>query len=293
MITSSRQGRNIIITTSNSGQRFALMSDIHWDNPHCDRKLLKEHLDKCLAEDVHIGLNGDTFCLMQGKYDPRRSKNDIRPEHNKANYLDAVVDTAIEFFAPYAHLIVFVGYGNHETAIIKNCETDVIERFVSGLNRAAKTNVLVGGYGGWWVHRVKDNRNLTCLFKIKYYHGSGGGGVVTKGVIQNNRMQVMIEGADCIWQGHVHELYHHTDMVEDIIHSAKGGFRIDTKYIHHIRTASYKEEYDEGFMGFHVERMRPPKPLGCYELQLNVQRNKSAEFDNIQVVPKFVQWRDK
>ena len=290
-MTSYREGRNTIVTTSQNGQRFALMSDLHWDNPHCDRKLLKNHLDKCLNENILIGLNGDTFCLMQGKYDPRRSKNDILPEHNKANYLDAVVDTAIEFFAPYAHLIVFVGYGNHETAILKNCETDVIERFVSGLNRAAKANVLVGGYGGWWIHRVQKGRAV-ALFKIKYYHGSGGGGVVTKGVIQNNRMQVMIEGADCIWSGHVHELYHHADMAEYVIHSPQGGFRIDTKYVHHIRTASYKEEYDEGFMGFHVERMRPPKPLGCYEMQLNMNR-VTKPVDTYHIVPNFVQWRDK
>jgi hypothetical protein len=24
---------------------IALLSDLHWDNPHCDRKLLKNHLD--------------------------------------------------------------------------------------------------------------------------------------------------------------------------------------------------------------------------------------------------------
>jgi UDP-2,3-diacylglucosamine pyrophosphatase LpxH len=296
MINSYRLGRNIIVTTSKKGQKFAMISDVHWDNPHCDRKLFKAHLDKCLEENIHIALNGDTFCLMQGKYDPRRSKNDIRPEHNKANYLDAVVDTAIEFFAPYAHLIVFVGYGNHETGIIKNCETDVIERFVSGLNRLTGSNVLVGGYGGWWIHRVEakkiNNKNTYSLFKIKYYHGSGGGGVVTKGVIQNNRMQVMIESADCIWSGHVHELYHHTDMAEEVVYSVSGDWRINTKYIHHIRTASYKEEYDEGYMGFHVERMRPPKPLGCYVLELNTERIITP-IDTHIVVPNFVQWRDK
>ena len=61
-MTSYREGRNTIVTTSQTGQRFALMSDIHWDNPHCDRKLLKNHLDKCLNENILIGLNGDTFC---------------------------------------------------------------------------------------------------------------------------------------------------------------------------------------------------------------------------------------
>ena len=64
---------------------------------------------------------------MQGAYDPRKNKNDIRPEHNKANYLDAVVNDAVQWFSPYAHLIKVVGYGNHETNILKRQETDVIE----------------------------------------------------------------------------------------------------------------------------------------------------------------------
>ena len=289
---STRTGRNIIITQAKITDRLYLMSDVHWDNPHCDRKLLKQHLDKCLEENIGIGIIGDLFCLMQGKYDPRRSKNDILPEHNVANYLDAVVNTAIDYFKPYAHLIQFVGYGNHETAIIKNCETDVIERFVSGLNREAGTEIQVGGYGGWWVVRVELRKKVHSLFKIKYYHGSGGGGVVTKGVIQNNRMQVMIEGADCIWSGHVHELYHHADMAEELVFSHSGGFRVDTKYIHHVRTASYKEEYDEGYMGFHVERMRPPKPLGGYELNFATRREIKTH-DVTELVPNFVQWREK
>lgn len=289
---STRTGRNIIITEATISDRFFMLSDVHWDNPHCDRKLLKQHLDKCLAENIGIAINGDLFCLMQGKYDPRRSKNDILPEHNVANYLDAVVNTAIDYFKPYAHLIQFVGYGNHETSIIKNCETDVIERFVSGLNREAKTNIQVGGYGGWWVLKISKRKNCNGLFKIKYYHGSGGGGIITKGVIQNNRMQVMIEGADCIWSGHVHELYHHADMAEELSYNQRGGFRINTKYIHHVRTASYKEEYDEGYMGFHVERMRPPKPLGGYELNFTMRRER-GEHDITEIVPNFVQWRDK
>jgi hypothetical protein len=163
---------------------------------------------------------------------------------------------------------------------------------VSGLNREAKTNIQVGGYGGWWVLKISKRKNCNGLFKIKYYHGAGGGGIVTKGVIQNNRMQVMIEGADCIWSGHVHELYHHADMAEELSYNQRGGFRINNKYIHHVRTASYKEEYDEGYMGFHVERMRPPKPLGGYELNFTMRRQR-GEHDITEIVPNFVQWRDK
>lgn len=53
---------------------YLLISDIHFDNPHCDRALLKRHLDKALDIGATIMIFGDLFCAMQGKYDPRGSK---------------------------------------------------------------------------------------------------------------------------------------------------------------------------------------------------------------------------
>lgn len=78
--------------------RLAILSDLHWDNPKCDREKLTAHLEYCKKNDIPIFVNGDFFCLMQGKYDPRRNKRDIRPEHNVANYLDAVIEDAVNFF---------------------------------------------------------------------------------------------------------------------------------------------------------------------------------------------------
>ena len=95
-------------------QRFLLSSDRHWDNPHSDLKLQKQHLNEMLDTNAYMIDCGDLFCLMQGKYDRRSNKSDIRPEHNKENYLDAVIDGAIDFFTPYASNILLIGEGNHE-----------------------------------------------------------------------------------------------------------------------------------------------------------------------------------
>jgi hypothetical protein len=169
--------------------KIAMLSDLHWDNPHCDRDMLKRHLDYCLEEDIPVMINGDMFCLMQGRGDNRRNKSDIRPEHNNARYLDSIVETAIEWFLPYANIIKLIGYGNHETAVIKWQETDILQRFVDLLNYKAGSNIHTGGYGGWLVVRQSSNKNNTTSFstKIKYFHGSGGGGIVTKGAINLTR----------------------------------------------------------------------------------------------------------
>jgi hypothetical protein len=100
--------------STNKHHQLAVLSDLHWDNPKTDRKQLKRHLDYCLENKIPVFVNGDFFCMMQGKYDPRRSKKDILQEHNVANYIDAVIEDAVEWFTPYASILAIIGYGNHE-----------------------------------------------------------------------------------------------------------------------------------------------------------------------------------
>lgn len=243
--------------------QLALLSDLHWDNPKCDRELLKKHLDYCLEHDIKVMLNGDTFCLMQGKFDPRRSKKDIRPEHNKANYLDAVIEDAVEWFAPYASILTVVGYGNHETGIIRNVEIDPLQRFVDLLNYKCKSNVITGGYGGWLILSIFPYESSTSKInvKIKYFHGSGGGGIVTKGALNLTRALEMAEGFDVFCMGHIHENSSRNDVREELI-TQSARYEIKLKPIHLAITGTYKEEYSDGYMGWHVERGAPPKPIG-------------------------------
>lgn len=255
--------------------KLLLISDLHWDNPKCDRGLLKNHLDEAVKRNAKIVVNGDFFCMMQGKYDPRRSKNDILPEHNKPNYIDAVIEDAVNWFEPYKDHLALLGYGNHETAIIKNCETDPLQRFADLFNSKFQVNVQVGGYGGVLAVKMKLGESSRTSFVIRYHHGHGGGGVVTKGVIQDQRLMSYLQTYDMTWMGHVHELYHHINPVETYDRINK---EIKIKNVHQLRTSSYKEEYDNGYMGFHVERGRAPKPLGGYWLNLYYQQRPKLEI---------------
>ena len=261
--------------------KVLLISDPHWDNPKCDRDLLKKDLDKAVQENAIICINGDLFCLMQGKGDPRRSKDDIRPEHNNGKYLDSIVETAAEWFTPYAHNIAVIGYGNHETGIIKHQETDILQRFVDLLNYKTGANVQTGGYGGVLNFQGYREHGGNPSFSMYYYHGHGGGGIVTKGVIQDQRIMSSVEGFDCTWQGHVHELYHHVNMVAYFDRNQK---KISHRAVHQLRTSTYKEEYGQGDCGFHVERGRPPKPLGGYWLELKTEITPNKVH---YLVPKF------
>ena len=117
----------------NWSQEFLLLSDVHWDNPHCKRDILHRLLVQAKERNAGIFVFGDLFCLMQGKYDPRASKDSIRPEHQCNDYLDAVIRTAVKDFQPYAANLELITPGNHETAILKRQETDMIQRLADGL----------------------------------------------------------------------------------------------------------------------------------------------------------------
>jgi len=260
---------------------IAMLSDLHWDNPHCDRELLKRHLDYFKTNNIPVMINGDFFCLMQGRGDNRRNKSEIRPEHNNARYLDSIVETAVDWFAPYADILTIIGYGNHETGVIKYQETDVLQRFVDLLNYKCNSNVQTGGYGGWIIAKLQE-QNIRSAFNIKYMHGSGGGGVVTKGALNLTRAMEIYENYDVFTMGHIHENSARND-VRDTIHcNAKMGYEVKHRHLHNMITGTYKEEYNDGASGWHVERGAPVKPLGGRILKLKVTRERIDDTRRIQ-----------
>jgi Icc-related predicted phosphoesterase len=254
--------------------KLAMLSDLHWDNPKCDWNTLKRHLDYCLANDIKIFINGDMFCLMQGQGDRRKNKSDIRPEHNNSHYLDSIVNTAVEWFSPYAEILTVIGYGNHETAIIKWQETDILRRFVDLLNMKNGTSVQVGGYGGWLIITQWLSKTMQTTTKIKYFHGSGGGGIVTKGAINLTRALEMYEDFDVFTMGHIHENACRDDVRDSLAHN-KNGYKNKQKNVHLMITGAYKEEYGDGSKGWHVERGAPVKPIGGRILTIDVNQSRN------------------
>ena len=281
----TKVSRNLhTLELSKEETRLAILSDLHWDNPKCDRDMLKRHLDYCLKENIPVFINGDFFCLMQGKGDRRGNKSDIRPEHNNAKYLDSVVETAVEWFSPYASILTVIGYGNHETAIIKYQETDLLQRFVDLMNYKNKSNIFTGGYGGWLVIKKNIRTNTSMTKLLKYFHGSAGGGIVTRGAINLTRALEIYESMDVFVMGHIHENASRNDVRDALqYNTGKHTYELIQKQIHLAITGTYKEEYVDGFGGWHVERGAPIKPLGGRILTLtgNITYKGGSESYNL------------
>ena len=257
-------------------QFVLLQSDEHWDNPHCDHSLYKRHLADALARRAPVIKYGDFFCAMQGKWDKRGHKAGIRTEHNGDDYLDRLVTTAAEFHHPYTSILAIAGPGNHETSILKRHETNLTERFVEAIRaRDPKTPLRMGGFSGWVRFQFTMRGTQKQSLRLWYHHGYGGGGPVTRGVIQTNRRAVYVD-ADIIASGHTHDEWQ--------VPIARIGLNQANRVEHsrqlHLSTPGYKDEYADGYGGWHIERGGPPKPVGGYWLRF-FYKNDRIEFEAI------------
>lgn len=258
-------------------QSFLLASDRHWDNPKSNWEMQKRHLDEMIDRDAYLIDNGDFFCAMQGKYDKRSDKSSVRDIHQFGNYLDRVVDTAADWFDPWKDRFILTGVGNHESSILKNHETHLTQRFVGQLNsRGAK--IICGGFSGFIRFSFRINnpsgaseyRNVV----LRYDHGYGGGGPVTRDMIQHQRRQVYLPDADIIMTGHTHDQWSYWCSRLRLNQSGK----IFHDEVLHIKTPTYKEEFGSGHGGWHSETGKPPKPVGAYWLNFRY-RNDKIVFD--------------
>lgn len=265
--------------------RLAVMGDLHWDSPYCDREKLRRDLDYCLDNSIPILGIGDWFDLMASKKDFRGTKKTIRPEFKDDRYFDLIVEGAVEWFSPYAHLIQVLGLGNHETAITKHQESCIMTRFVDLMNYKNHTKIHVGCYGGWFLVRMKMGTRVMNT-KIKYFHGSGGASPMSQGSLQLSRSLMQYESADCYVVGHTHYDSSRTIVREEIKTSPKHGAFINYKEIHQMICGTYKEEFDGGKGGWHVERGAGAKPTGARILTIKMTRlqRKEGSFYREQLV---------
>ena len=260
-----------IDTQINEPQWFLLRSDAHHDNVDCLQDLEKKHLDQALDCGAGILDAGDLFCCMSGKFDRRSSKSKLRPEHKTGDYLDALVDTAAEFYAPYANNWISFGLGNHETSILDRHETNLTERLVQTLKTMTKCQAAVTGYTGWVQFRMRKKGTTSFnTWNLWHMHGYGGGGPVTSDTIQAQRQRAYVEGADVLWSGHTHDAWVKED--HKIILSPQG--LVKQKPVWYVKSPTYKDEYKSGAGGWHVQTGKVPKPLGAWWMRLTLKRER-------------------
>jgi UDP-2,3-diacylglucosamine pyrophosphatase LpxH len=231
------------------------LADVHWDNPKCDWRHLRRTLDQAMAKDSPIFIIGDFFCAMQGKYDKRSHKEDVRPEHRVGKYLDALVETAVDWWKPYGSNLVLVTEGNHESKILERHETNLLDRFAAGM-RSAGGITEAGAYDGFIQQTLKASGVGRGSWAGYYHHGYGGGGPVTKGAIDFNRLAEQVT-ADFYVMGHIHR----SMTIENAVRCLNIQGVIETRQRDYVRLSTFKDEGQEGH-GFAVEKGMGVRFLG-------------------------------
>jgi len=270
---------------------FLLSGDRHHDNPHADHDLELKHLNEARERKAGIIDVGDLHCAMEGKFDPRRNKAGIREEHAlAADYLDSLVRHASDFYAPYSENFVVIGRGNHESAILKNCETDITERTCERMSQQSGRKVHAGGYGGWIKFNIEIN-NERYSMSLKYFHGSGGAALMSFDTLKVRRNAAIMPDADVIVQGHVHKQWFMPLSRERLV-CDKHGSRIVSDIQYHVRTGTYKDEFGDGHSGWHIEQGRGPEVQGAVWMRLYLAKKAGRSTGNkvntyYQLTPEF------
>jgi len=259
-------------------QPIYLISDVHFDSITCDREALKNHLDKAVSENALIVLGGDWFDAMQGKFDPRRNLDELRPEYRREDYFDVVVEDSAKFLQPYAKNVIAITQGNHELAVRRNSNTDLVDRLVFHL-RLCGSPAVTGAWKGWIRIRTLCNGHSGNV-KLFYAHGtSGTNAPVTRGVIATNRQAVYEPDADIIWNGHTHTAYIVPIVRERL--SMKGQVYRDIGWF--VRTPGYKRDWERD-NSYAAQGGFGPQPIGCARVVLRATQNGFPTVDTQLVI---------
>ena len=247
--------------------RLGVFTDVHFDSQYCHRNMFKRHLEEADG----ILLPGDLFDVMGCHKDPRSKPENIRPEYIRKDkgYLDAVVEDAYEFLKPYANKILLLGRGNHETAIQKHRDTDILDRLSFLLRMNSESQVDTGGYSGF-VRMVFRRGQKTSLYSniLFYHHGYGGSAKRSKGVLNSQIDSFMVPQADIIVSGHTHAKLHDPSNERYYLGSDN---KIHFKSMDWIKCGSYKRDDSmPGYGGWEVEKGFAPTKMGGYFIDFQV-----------------------
>jgi hypothetical protein len=250
------------IVNRTEGATLLFLGDLHLDNPKADRAALKRILDEAVAREAAVLLLGDVFDAMQGAGDKRGTKKDLMARYvGRDDYLTALVEDVAEFLTPYAKHIWLILQGNHESAVARHYGVHLEQLLAYELNKAGG-NVTVPGYQTYAMVGLKFGDRQTGAGTIPFWiaHGHGGGGEVTKGVLQAQRRAVTYPDARFVVSGHIHSSYF---VAHEQHRLSSKGMTYNTEQEHYV-VGAWKNEHAPA-SGWWVEKGRGPRmPSGWW-----------------------------
>ena len=97
---------------------------------------------------------------------------------------------------------------------------------------------------------------------------------------------VELPDADVIVQGHVHKQWV-MPLARERLVADKGGMRVVHDVQYHVRVGTYKDEYEDGYGGFHVEQGRTPEIIGAVWMRLSLHAKQFNGHTTYSLRPEF------
>lgn len=206
--------------------KLTCVSDLHLGAPDIDLALLRRDLDRYPESDILLG--GDLLDLIVPTDNKRYCPSNLHPRLQGCTDLSgALTEWLHELFKPYAHRIVFVGAGNHETEYLHRHHADPLAAFAYSLPHKP----FYGGLCSWVLYDVCGEK-----FNLFYHHGYGRGGGAAP-YSQFAQVLQRVEGADAVWMGHLHS------PVTAKCRRLTPDEGLPLREIHFVRTGSYRQSY--------------------------------------------------
>lgn len=272
--------------TKNSDTLYLMLaSDVHFDSSLSDLQLFTDHLKQAEELKAPVLIAGDLLDAMQGRDDPRRAPEELLEKYHVSQYYDALVLDASDFLRGFKIPYYILGTGNHESAVLKHSNTNLIERLAYDL-RLHGQPAEAAGY--WGYLRIMFQRvGKSSGSKIIYFHHSGvtGNAPVTKGMLAVNRQATYIQSADYILNGHNHHAYVTPVSVERLTPT----MRPYSQTVWYLRSPGYKLSPADSLSvnGYGVEKFRAPTPRGCLFLRLDFKHKVDSDLLKGEVIPKI------
>lgn len=232
--------------------RILPLSDIHYDgggkNSTCDVSKLKRDLETNVTDKTMIIGVGDWFGGITTK-DIKRYNKELDGAITNA-ILDESVDGLVNIFKPYKDHIIALGDGNHCTAIIENCGTNLMRRFIEKLN----PNIKYMGYS-WLLKlafREPNGRGRSLI--IRGHHGWGGGSRTEGADITKFAHDVKFWQAQLFLYGHVHKIK--VNPMEEGVMIGDNGWRTIEKKM--VVCGTYQKTYSKNTTATYAEKRGYP-----------------------------------
>jgi len=186
---------------------ISLISDCHIGASITDYDLLEWDLATAYKSRDRILIGGDVFDTIlpsdARRYEPGALDKDIA---GSTDVVNASVKKAYDILLPYVNLIDGIGYGNHETVVLRKHSVDMIQMLLDKLNPKRDRGVIDNlGYTGFISYDLKctTRAKVKDTYVIWYNHGTGR--VASEGAGLTRLMRNALPFvADCYWCGHYH-----------------------------------------------------------------------------------------